>query len=116
MTEETTELRECPCCGSAARRSLATERDPIRHAVGCSKCPIATDWLVSEAEAIAAWNTRPAAVDADGVGLADRLEAEVARADDTPGMRISILRFAISEAIKELRHTAQSRAEGEDGL
>lgn len=60
ITVKQVDLKPCPFCGGAPRRSLAQPKNgPINYAVGCSECPIATDWLETEDQAITAWNTRP---------------------------------------------------------
>ena len=59
------ELKPCPFCGAGARRSLAQPKNgPNNYAIGCSKCIIMTEWRTVEDEAIAAWNTRPDAIEA----------------------------------------------------
>ena len=58
MTHEA--LEPCPFCGGSARQSIAAAKNgPHNYAVGCSRCIIQTEWTSTEAEAIAAWNTRP---------------------------------------------------------
>ena len=54
------DLMRCPFCGEAARRSLVQPKNgPNNWAIGCSKCIMQTEWVATEAEAIAAWNRRP---------------------------------------------------------
>ena len=48
------ELLSCPCCGEKAR----IDRYEHFYRVLCMDCPVLTEWLYSEQEAIDAWNTR----------------------------------------------------------
>lgn len=55
-----TELKPCPFCGSEARQSCETFERTTLHWVYCASCGSAGGYRHTEAEAIAAWNTRAA--------------------------------------------------------
>ncbi len=116
MTEETTELRECPLCQAA----MIVRRECFVHPIASSFNPAcAMDGKLFSNDLVEFWNqrTRPAAVDADGVERADletllhRLAAGVFYEDYDEDCRLlGVFRAHLA------RHTAQSRPDGEDWL
>lgn len=55
---ETTEIKDCPFCGSEAEAKYMFSAGPFKAIVICSKCKNATTIYPSQATAIVAWNTR----------------------------------------------------------
>lgn len=127
-TEPVEQLKPCPFCGAVARRSMAVTDDPISYAIGCSKCVVATEWLVSEAEAIAAWNQRteqPRPTEAGDAGLAGELAALPYRVADLTILVPTKMRDRILSALTtreagierryhELLYAVACKYEGED--
>lgn len=57
-TNDYQKLRECPFCGGEAKRSSETFERTILSWVYCPNCGAAGGYRHTEAEAVAAWNTR----------------------------------------------------------
>lgn len=53
-----TDLKPCPFCGGEAKRSIETFERTILSWIYCTNCGAAGGYRPTEAEAIAAWNTR----------------------------------------------------------
>lgn len=62
MTEPKEALKPCPFCGGEAESNPRTyadaEADVGNTYINCIRCGIETPWRLTEAKAIAAWNTR----------------------------------------------------------
>jgi len=68
MTDNrTTELLPCPFCGGEARpvKQIEGRYAIARYSVSCKGCGLVAFYEATEAEAIAAWNTRTATTDED---------------------------------------------------
>lgn len=88
------ELKPCPFCGGEACCSPSTEsdeperedREPLLWGVGCGCTAFVGPWS-TEAEAIAAWNTR-ATSQPDASALVEALKGMVRALDMTSGMPV----------------------------
>lgn len=60
MSDETTELLPCPFCGGEAMpvKQIEGRYAIARYSVSCNGCGLVAFYEATEAEAIAAWNTR----------------------------------------------------------
>ena len=69
MTENsaTDELKPCPFCGGEAMpvKQIEGRYAIARYSVSCNGCGLVAFYEATEAEAIAAWNTRTATTDAE---------------------------------------------------
>ena len=58
------DLKSCPCCNSGAHLTPMNTGHTVRFYVHCEHCGLRTPHYAVETEAIAAWNTRPDAIEA----------------------------------------------------
>ena len=79
------DLKSCPCCNSGAHLTPMNTGHTVRFYVHCEHCGLRTPHYAVETEAIAAWNTRPDAIEALTRPVDVEAVATLADLTDAPG-------------------------------